>query len=166
MSALVFPYLPTHSARSFLSRRRVERPSSRRVSKAAAFPRLRRLGLLGTVVVLASAREARGHAGTRRAERTTETLGAMPSPGVRETHLPLVTGIDYEPVPEGAIRLPAPDVLGRHHAPFEHVVSSRRSREFSDEVAARVSADWDWSGTGQTPYNVRMPPHEPSCIAP
>ena len=132
MSALVFPYLPTHSARSFLSRRRVERPSSRRVSKAAAFPRLRRLGLLGTVVVLASAREARGHAGTRRAERTTETLGAMPSPGVRETHLPLVTGIDYEPVPEGAIRLPAPDVLGRHHAPFEHVVSSRRScREFA-----------------------------------
>ena len=132
MSALLSPYLPTHSARSFLSRRRVERPSSRRVSKAAAFPRLRRLGLLGTVVVLASAREARGHAGTRRAERTTETLGAMPSPGVRKTHLPLVTGIDYEPVPEGAIRLPAPDVLGRHHAPFEHVVSSRRScREFA-----------------------------------
>ena len=45
MSALLSPYLPTHSARSFLSRRRVERPSSRRVSKAAAFPRLRRLGL-------------------------------------------------------------------------------------------------------------------------
>jgi len=133
MSALLSPYLPTHSARSFLSRRRVERPSSRRVSKAAAFPRLRRLGLFGTVVVLASAREARGHAGTRRAERTTETLGAMPSPGVRKTHLPLVTGIDYEPVPEGAIKLPTPDVLGRHHAPFEHVVSSRRScREFAD----------------------------------
>ena len=42
MSALVFPYLPTHSARSFLSRRRVERPIDRRVSRAAAFPRLRR----------------------------------------------------------------------------------------------------------------------------
>ena len=128
MSALLSPYLPTYSPRSFLSRRRVERASSRRVSKG-----LRRLGLIGTVVVLASAREAKGHAGTRRAESTAETIGAMPIPGVRKGHLPVVTDIDYEPVPEGAIKLPAPDVLGRHHAPFEHVVSARRScREFAD----------------------------------
>ena len=100
--------VPPDSLRAFLSFASPRRAPGLGAFPAVAFPRLRRLGLLGTVVVLASAREARGHAGTRRAERTTETLGAMPSPGVRETHLPLVTGIDYEPVPEGAIRLPRP----------------------------------------------------------
>ena len=132
MSASLSPYLPTRSPRFSFERRRIKRASSPRVSEASAFPRLRRLGLRG-IVVLASARKAEGHAGTRRAESTTETLGAMPSPGAPRSHLPLVTGIDYEPVPEGAIKLPAPDLLGKHHAPFEHVVSSRRScREFAD----------------------------------
>ena len=132
MSASLSPYLPTRSPRFSFERRRIARASSPRVSEASAFPRPRRLGLLG-IVVLASARKAEGHAGTRRAESTTETLGAMPSPGAPRSHLPLVTGIDYEPVPEGAIKLPAPDLLGKHHAPFEHVVSSRRScREFAD----------------------------------
>lgn len=132
MSASLSPYLLTRPPRSSFERRRIERASSPRVSETSAFPSLRRLGLLG-IVVLASARKAEGHAGTRRAESTTETLGAMPSPGVPRSHLPLVTGIDYEPVPEGAIKLPAPDLLGKHHAPFEHVVSLRRScREFAD----------------------------------
>lgn len=132
MSASLSPYLPTRSPRFSFERRRIARASSPRVSEASAFPRPRRLRLLG-IVVLASARKAEGHAGTRRAESTTETLGAMPSPGAPRSHLPLVTGIDYEPVPEGAIKLPAPDLLGKHHAPFEHVVSSRRScREFAD----------------------------------
>lgn len=132
MSASLSPYLPTRSPRFSFERRRIARASSPRVSEASAFPRPRRLGLRG-IVVLASARKAEGHAGTRRAESTTETLGAMPSPGAPRSHLPLVTGIDYEPVPEGAIKLPAPDLLGKHHAPFEHVVSSRRScREFAD----------------------------------
>ena len=132
MSASLSPYLPTRSPRFSFERRRIARASSPRVSEASAFPRPRRLGLLG-IVVLASARKAEGHAGTRRAESTAETLGAMPSPGAPRSHLPLVTGIDYEPVPEGAIKLPAPDLLGKHHAPFEHVVSSRRScREFAD----------------------------------
>lgn len=132
MSASLSPYLPTRSPRFSFERRRIVRASSPRVSGASTFPRPRRLGLRG-VVVLASARKAEGHAGTRRAESTNETLGAIPSPGAPRSHLPLVTGIDYEPVPEGAIKLPAPDLLGKHHAPFEHVVSSRRScREFAD----------------------------------
>ena len=132
MSASLSPYLPTRSPRFSFERRRIARASSPRVSEASAFPRPRRLGLLG-IVVLAGAREAEGQAGARRAEITTEALGAMPSPGAPRSHLPLVTGIDYEPVPEGAIKLPAPDLLGKHHAPFEHVVSSRRScREFAD----------------------------------
>jgi nitroreductase len=132
MSASLSPYLPTRSPRFSFERRRIVRASSPRVSGASTFPRPRRLGLRG-VVVLASARKAEGHAGTRRAESTTEALGAIPSPGAPRSHLPLVTGIDYEPVPEGAIKLPAPDLLGKHHAPFEHVVSSRRScREFAD----------------------------------
>ena len=101
MSASLSPYLPTRSPRFSFERRRIARASSPRVSEASAFPRPRRLGLLG-IVVLASARKAEGHAGTRRAESTTETLGAMPSPGAPRSHLPLVTGIDYEPVPEGS----------------------------------------------------------------
>ena len=138
MPASLSPYIPTGFPRFSFSRRRVERASSPRVSKARAFPRLRRLGLLG-IVVLAGAREAEGQAGARRAEITTEALGAMPSPGVPESLLPLITGIDYEPVPEGAIKLPAPDLLGWHHAPFEHVVSSRRScREFAAGPSGQV----------------------------
>lgn len=82
---------------------------------------------LASVVVFATAKGASGHAGTRARENFDP-----PSPGRHKSHLPLVTDIEYDPVPPNAVKLPAPDLLGQHHAPFEHVVSSRRScRDFS-----------------------------------
>jgi nitroreductase len=104
------------------------------ISTRLSLPRASRHDTTARVSVVSSA-SASGKGGpSGRAPLTFRVPRAVdpPSPGQHKNHLPLITGIEYDPTPPNAIKLPVPDLLGHHHAPFEHVVSSRRCvREFA-----------------------------------
>lgn len=124
---------------------------------AAATPGrgVRRLALLAGTVVASV--HGGGHAGT------TPVITTMSPPGQRKSHLPFLTGIEYETPPADATHLPPPDIHGHHHPSVEQVISNRRScRAFAPPPTGLVHlyevAQLCWAAQGIT--TAEEPPDE------